>query len=337
MGWGARGVPPLAGAFVDRPAAPDQALLSRALGRLAELQAPGDDSVLGWSVDRRMERKRSTVFSLRVVLAGPRVVPVFYKVVHRVPTTDGVPDVLWTETLRAGMARSPNLTDRFLSVASPEHIGAPRVLAADPGRLAIVTLGVPGRPLGKAWRLVAGWDRALRTFRRLGRAIRLVEEVSPAGLPADRPSAWRVFDSYQQRLEEALTFAEVKALHIRLEELYGLAASEANGTIYAHGDLSPGNVLVSGEEVHLLDLQWLPRLRGYDLANLVYRMDNESPHLAGWTARLHEELLAGYGDPDISKQPGWQFTRLQWLVKLALRNGRPRQRAAALAELRASL
>lgn len=334
---GARGLRSRSGASLDRPDAPDSALLSEALGRLAELDGLEDASSLGWRIERRMERRRSTVFFLRVLSSGRAPIPVFYKAIHRVPTADGVPDESWTESLRAGMARSREMTDRFLAVASPEGIGAPRVLAADPGRLAIVTLGVAGRPLGKAWRLVAGQDRASRIFKRIGRAIRLMEGCSPAGLLEDRPSMWRVFDSYQKRVGEALAPEEVEALQRRLEELYRLAISDPEAIIYAHGDLSQGNVLVSGDRVNLVDLQWLPRLRGYDLANLVYRMENESPRLGGWTARLHDELLAGYGDPDISNQPGWQFARLQWLVKLSLRNGRPGQRAAALAEIRASL
>jgi hypothetical protein len=331
-------------ASVERPFEPDPALLARALFRLGELHGVDDLSLLRWVVERRMERPRSTVFSLRAVSSDGTSIGAFYKVVHRLSRAGVGPDGAWTESLRDGMARSQELTDRFVALAAAEGLGAPQVLAVDPGSLTVVSLAVPGRPLGKAWRRAltpGGRARALNIYRRIGRAVRLVEQCSPAGLEEDRRSLWRVFDYYQDWAPDVLPRPELDALHRRMEELYDQAISVSNAVIYAHGDLSPGNVLISGSELNLLDLQWPLRFRGYDLANLVYRMENEGgPRFPGWTVALKEGLLEGYGDPNIESQPSWQFTRLQWLLKLTVRPrvGLLRRRPSeALSEMRALL
>jgi len=194
MRFGARSSDPLAASV-----APDPRVLQEALVRVTQLTGVPDGS-LRWIVGRSRRRPRSIIFPLRAVSRTGPVAAAFYKQLWVRPG-DSNAQAVRSEFVRAVTARSVALTNKVAAVAVRENIWLAPILAADLDRPAMITMKVPGRPLGKTvWSALApGRRRALTAFLRLGRAIRLIEAatagdvtphraVSGAGLPEARPA-----------------------------------------------------------------------------------------------------------------------------------------------------
>jgi tRNA A-37 threonylcarbamoyl transferase component Bud32 len=110
----------------------------------------------------------------------------------------------------------------------------------------------------------------------------------------------------------------------------------------AHGDLSPGNVIIMKEGTGLIDFMWIPQFRGFDLSRFIHRLRYTTTSYRPWTSALTGAALEGYGDPDATTKPGWRFSEIQRLLATVQRlerkgEGGRRSAGRALAEIRAGL
>jgi Ser/Thr protein kinase RdoA (MazF antagonist) len=294
--------------------APDPRILEEALQGVVDLHGLGKRDQLRLIVGRPVERRRSTLLPLRISSSSGSVSAV-YKICQP----------RWKpELAREGLKRSPRLTAALAALGKDDAILPAPVLAVDPGKLTIVTLVLPGRPLDRGIRHVATsrWrGGGLALFRRIGRAARLIEQSgqpSPTD-PLEDPE-WST--SVERDLEMAASIfspREVDSLHAKLSELYQAGVRHSERT-YSHGDLSRTNILVSPRGIGLIDFGWQVRLRGFDLASFMYRMEYETFVTRPWITRVSSALLEGYGDPDITSSPSWNFYRLTRLLRRATRS-----------------
>jgi hypothetical protein len=296
------------------PGAPDPRILEAALQAVVEVCGIGDRGELRWIVGKSVARERSMLFPLRVISESASVSAV-YKVCR--PRTK-------PQLVQDALARSRQLTSSLAALGKDEAIRPATVLAVDPAKLTIVTIALPGRPVGRWIRQVLssrGRGEALEVFRGIGKAARLIEQ-------AGRPSSTDLVGSpeWNPRVERDLEMAakvfssrEVDYLHAKLRELYQDALKDGDRT-YAHGDLSRTNILVSSQGIGLIDFGWQVRLPGFDLASFMYRMEYETLVPKAWAARVSAALLEGYGDPDITTSPSWNFYRLTRLLRRATRS-----------------
>lgn len=75
-----------------------------------------------------------------------------------------------------------------------------------------------------------------------------------------------------------------------------------------HGDFWPGNVLVDGGRVSVVDFEGFGRgLAGEDAAYFLLQAEFffDYPLLRGRFAPLREAFLEGYGRRDLQQDPGW--------------------------------
>jgi hypothetical protein len=295
----------------SRPSSPDPKVLWEALKSVAKISGLSDYRTLEWLVGERIERRSSTLFPLRMATPAGGAMRAFYKISHPRPHR--------VEAVRAGLARTQELSSSLMAPCDGEGIQPAPVLAADPGTLTVVTLALPGRPLGLTPRHVISRNRrqaALGIFRRIGKAIRLIELSGKPAVAMREDEQWGRTPRDLQRVEELFSPREAAALGRRLKELY-VAAAEGEDEVFSHGDMRHTNVLVSGEHIGLVDLQWQVRLRGFDLAYLAVRIEYETVAVRPWTSALVAALVGGYGDPEIRSSPSWRFYRLRRLIRRA--------------------
>lgn len=291
---------------------PDPAVLHDALKAVVDLYDLGSDRNLSWVVGRRVERRRSTLFPLRMTGDSGMSVGAVYKVVRPRGKVDLIKDAL---------ARSDQLTRTLARLCDGEGITAAPVLAADPAALTIVTLALPGRHLGVAIRHILtrrGRRAAVGVFRRIGRAMRLVEQT---GEPHDANAYERLWAAIDRDIGRASgVFSQLDAVELarRLREL-GEATIRDGVQVYCHGDFSPTNVLVTPDGIGLIDFEWLIRLRGFDVTCLACRVEYEALALRPWSSMLVGALLEGYGDPEIRGSASWQLYRLRRVIRTASR------------------
>ncbi len=294
--------------------APDPRILEESLRSVVDLYGFDDSDRLRWIVSSPIKRQRSTLFSLRVTSLA-RSVDAVYKVCQ----PGWRPDLV-----QEGLRRSRRLTASLAALGKDETIRPAPVLAVDPSKLTIVTMVLPGRPIDRGIRQVttSRWrGEGLGLFRRIGRAARLIEQSgrpSSTEFPEDRE--WS--PSVSRDLEMAARLfspREVDILHAKLHELYQAAVKHSDRT-YSHGDLSRTNILVSTDGLGLIDFDWQVKLRGFDLASFMYRMEYETLVIRPWVSRVSAALLEGYGDPDITSSPSWNFYRLARVLRRATRS-----------------
>lgn len=298
---------------VERPAAPDENLLTDAAKSLEEHY--GFDTQQ-WEVSDRIDRPSSSLFRLRALSADgamgayyKRSVPPPYRAERR---------QRWIDNIRSGLERSVELEARLAELVADEGIVFSRTLSVDPIDLAIVTLEVPGQPFGKPWRHILGSDRrgwAAEWLHRVGRAANLIEQCTVGRIEVEESQREAAIDRRIDRVGEVLTPDSAKRLRSRMEELDRLAHRGARATIYAHGDLSPTNIL-TGDQLGLIDFTWPIKVRGFDIAHLAFRLEYDTIAPPSWTAMLTRSLMEGYGAPDLTEQPGWHLTRLVKLLKI---------------------
>jgi Phosphotransferase enzyme family len=294
--------------------APDPRILEETLQGVVDLHGHGERDQLRLIVGRPVERRRSTLFPLRINSSSGSVSAI-YKICR--PRTK-------PELTRDALVRSRQLTSSLAALGKDEAILPAPVLAVDPGKLTIVTLMLPGRPLDRGIRHVTTsiWrGGSLALFRRIGRAARLIEQ-SGRPSPTDPLEDQEWSSSVQRDLEMAAKMfspRELDSLHAKLSELYQAGVRQSERT-YSHGDLSRTNILVSPQGIGLIDFGWQVRLRGFDLASFMYRMEYETFVTRPWISRVSSALLEGYGDPDITSSPSWNFYRLTRLLRRATRS-----------------
>lgn len=308
------------------PLRPPDALLEAATSQLTEHLRVGRAAV-SWRCGPPISRPHSHLLPLTAELRDGRRVDAWYKVGFVPRGSDGTPDGAWLHQAQAGIDRgrraAKELAHRYRKDPSQKPpLLLPEILASEPASLRILMAAVPGRPIG---RLLSLSPRRLlrlrRTFRAIGSSIRIVESLVD-NAPSLEATGARDRLLGARRLATttgALPSAARAAVEIHTERL--LTALEAEGeAAYVHGDLSGSNVLLRASGgVGLIDLDWRPRPRAFDLATYSVRLQLESPRLERLTLACLESLLLGYGD-HAKANPGFLLERSQRWLRL-LREG----------------
>ena len=315
----------------SRPEAPDPALLDRATEKAGLILGWGESEAVSWRVVDTIERPRSTIF--RLVAAG-RGAEIYYKVSHS-PIDSSPRRERWESTHSEGLSRTPALDEKLAGLTAGEDITFSRALAVDPETLTLVTLGVAGSPVGKVSRHFvtrARRDRLVAAFQLAGRAARLIEDCAPPGIEADREIFAKAIERRTERAGAVLPASTVEALRQRMVALDDEVLAQPGAMVYAHGDFSSSNILLRPDGIGLIDFTWSPRLRGFDVAHLAFRVAYETGASATRTDTLVAALLDGYGDPGLADRPNWwavRLPRLLKLVELGSGSGRSRHRRGA--------
>ena len=168
-------------------------------------------------------------------------------------------------------------------VASLGH-QAPRMVAADGARRALLLTELPGVPAN----LTGGAPSAEQAIHRsAGELLRRLHDVRPAELdPCIGSDLADRLDHWIKRAEGLLDSDELRTLRRHAHALAGIAPLE---TTVCHLDYQPRNWIIRGCTVHLVDFEHAridARLR--DLTRLRYRHWTRCPE-------LREAFFAGYG------------------------------------------
>lgn len=288
-----------------RPDRPDPALLNQARTTLAERRSI-DTSNLAWVVGDRMVRKRSTLFHLTL----GDVATAFYKAPYY---PEDQQDSRHLERARSALSRGQSLANRLADLVGSD-VAVNVTLASNPDTLESITLGLEGEPMGNPLRLILTGSRrseALATCRRVGEAMRALESIDDAAGPAEG-----IIESAGRKLESAaghLTDGQIRRLGTKLGELFQ-SATEEGGVVVAHGDLSPGNVILMDNKTGLIDFLWTTQLRGFDVSRFVHRLRYATVSYPYWTENLVAATLKGYGGPETTDRPGWQFSEIMHML-----------------------
>ena len=272
---------------------------------------------IDWEILDRIDRPRSSVFRIRAIDPPGPAVDAYYKVY--LPTGDDIDRERRERDARETIYRALELDQRLAELIRALPITFSQTLAADPGSLTHVTLGVDGTPFGKAWqhRLTPSRREAvLRSLGLVGQAAKLIEQCSPESIEIDEREIERMKLKRQGRMSRALAEPRLSTLDRRFRDLDETIQSDPRAFVYAHCDLSSSNVLLHEGGIGLIDFSWLRRLRGFDIARFAFRIEYETLFSRSWAEAMVEALLRGYGDPDLKLSPNWLALRLPWLLKV---------------------
>jgi tRNA A-37 threonylcarbamoyl transferase component Bud32 len=276
-----------------------------------------------WSVGREIKRARAVLYPLFVTFESGPSIAAFYKV-YSAPYS-------WT---KEGLAHAQALDSTLAQACSREGITPARVLATAPEEFILVTHAVPGRALGPTYHQIVGKKRrehALHTYRKIGRAIGLIEDLGQPEAAMDLGQQWRSIAMDLKRLSAYLWGPEIKALRAQLKEMLD-AAVASTSLVYCHGDLNQANIRLSRNGLGLIDFGWTINLQGHDLAYFVNKIEHEAVIVRPWTSALVSALLEGYGEPQFTSSPSWSFYRRRYLVRRASRPAKHLTKAAWIAE-----
>ena len=262
---------------------------------------------------------------MRATADGRVLGTAFYKVM--LPSTSGDPDrhLIRVDRARTSLTRAIALEDRLAAKLEGEPIVFSRALAVDPESLTSVTVGVPGEPLGGLVRHLltpARVRRAAGWLELTGRAARVIEACTVEEVDDREDERSDLMDRRLDRLEGVLSPETMDRLRRLLGDLYKEALAAEQPLTYAHGDFSPTNLLVD-EGIGLIDFEWVPRLRVFDLSNLVFRLEYETALPTRVVSPLVEAALHGYGDSEVVASPQWRFHRISNLLKVVRDGPRP--------------
>jgi hypothetical protein len=328
--------------FDHRPDQPGEEVLARARAALAERLSldPGD---LQWEVGDRTDRKRSTLFHLSLRSSVGQVATAWYKVAYFPPQEQ---DSRHLGRAREALIRSEEMGRRFMGQTGGADIALNETLAVDENTLEGVTLGLEGEPLGNPLRLSfspKGRSSALTACSAVGKAVAILETLPRPDPAAALDRIWKETERKIESVAPLLPGGDRVNLEKKVADLFREASAGIDAVVLAHGDLSPGNVIVMDNGVTgLIDFGWIAQLRGFDLSRFVHRLRYTTPSLRRWTDALMQSVLEGYGDPGATDRPGWRFSEMQRLLATIQRlerkgEGGRRSAGRALEEIRAAI
>ena len=327
--------------FDHRPDTPGPDVLQRALVALADKHSIDPES-LSWTVGDRSDRKRSTLFHLTLRSPEGTVATAWYKTPY-FPLAEQ--DSRHLGRAREALGRGDEMARRFTELVAESPLAINETLAFDEDTLEVVTLGLEGEPMGNPLRFAfIGKTRAaaLTASSAVGNAVRIVEELPHPAAATELVRIWQETERKIESVGPLLPEADRSSLARSLEEMFRAASAEPEGLVLAHGDLSPGNVIMMEEKTGVIDFGWIPQLRGFDLSRFVHRLRYTTPSFRPWTEALAAAVLDGYGDADAVNRPGWRFSEMQRLLATIQRlerkgEGGRRSAGRALDEIRAAL
>ena len=322
----------------DRHDEPDPDLVQQAGEAYARLLDPDLVPEISWSSAEPLHRATSMVIPIEMRIGADHAATLYFKSFHPARLT---PETLewWHTSFVDGVERDLRLVPRFQRLAKPNGIDVRQILAFDPDRLMLITLGVRGNPLGKVWRYAvgsAGREEARDVFPKVGQAMKLLELASEGeDLPNDFITEGSIAVA-AARLQMFLSASDARDAESKVESLYVASQDQPGQRAYfAHGDIDASNVLVDEGSVNLIDFAWVPRPVGFDISRFLLRMDLESPRISMWTGQVSRLVVDGYGAEGVIGAPSYILVRVLKLVGLmhrfsTTRNRRRFTRARAL-------
>lgn len=308
-----------------RPNTPERQVVEEASCAAFAPLGPSAGTV-SWKVNDRIIRPFSTIFVIDFI-SGREQSRAFYKNFH-CPRENGKNS--WKLELGAGLTRSVALTRTFNELSKAEGTMIAPVLSVEPSMVVSVTRAMPGRAVGQfRWPGLTRGRRegVLEIHRRIGQAIHLLERSSDiwGGIPNRETKElrrWVQPDSILTQAESVQGFTKRDLMRLRrnVEKLYAETLSAEDAFVYAHNDLSDGNILLDNQRLGLIDATFLPRYRGYDLAKYAFRLDYQNYSFNAWSDTLIDALLEGYGDANANEQAPWKIIRLLCLIQLLNRS-----------------
>lgn len=236
---------------------------------------------------------------------------------------DGV--VLRVGTATAPAAASHDLV-RWLLAAGVPTLAPVDGLTADVGGFALT-----------GWHLVRETRRAV-DWRAIGAAVRLVHSLPVADVPAGYPVPeatsfpWWQFDEMVDDVADEIDAAALDGLRAAIAQHRGWDVQVRAGAVLCHGDVHPGNVLMSGAGALLVDWDLMC------VANPAWDHGMLTTLAARWggDAHVYPDFAAGYGrsfaDDPLARALG--ELRNVAATLLRVRAGRADPAAAAEAERR---
>jgi Ser/Thr protein kinase RdoA (MazF antagonist) len=214
----------------------------------------------------------------------------------------------------AQLAAQYDLLASRLRTADPS-LRSPRVLAHSADRRLLLLEPMPGR----SW-LSLGRSSAVDALRRLGRAIAVVHATPLGSCAAGAPRFARLDLEHLTQAGEVISQArpDVAAAARTLADRLVSDPPEPTEQVLLHGDCHPGNVLVVGDHVSLLDLdQAGTGPAAADIGNLLARLSygavlGESD--AATTTLMARAFLDGYAQVRALPSP----RTLRWYAAAAL-------------------
>jgi len=302
-----------------------------------------DPESLSWAVGERTDRKRSTLFHMTLRSREGTLATAWYKTPY-FPSSEQ--DSRHLGRAREALRQSDEMARRFMSLAGESPLAINETLAFDGETLEVVTLGLEGEPMGNPLRFALGSKgrgRALTACSAVGQAIQIVEMLPHNDLSAELGRIWQDTERKLESVGPLLADADRRSLENSVRKLFESASGEPNGVTLAHGDLSPGNVILMKDGVTgLIDFTWIPQFRGFDLSRFIHRLRYTTASYRPWTSALNDAVVEGYGDRDAATRPGWRFSEIQRLLATIQRlerkgEGGRRSAGRALAEIRSGL
>jgi hypothetical protein len=270
------------------------------------------------------ERPYSEVLRIRIE-ADSAISYAFIKVFKREEDSSS-----YLERMQKRVARDYAATERsYKGLLAHEGLAAVRPIACFPEELAVVTQEAPGHSLDNLLKCEAAWrpgGEALKKleniFARIGSWVRAFQTI---GNPDRRLSLEDMRRYLDVRLEKLVRSDCVRFTESDREKSLGffdVMAGEIKSTdlveVPIHADLSPGNILVDGGTITVLDFTMTKTGAIYhDLAHLYIHIERLKakpwyrPHV---TDALQKALLGGFAPQAEPHQPLFKLLLLQHTV-----------------------
>ena len=261
--------------------------------------------------DNRQERRFSYLLRLGVCLPNQAepIAHLFVKILKPVPLEGGL------DALRQRVANDFKTTRRvYEAMAKYPQLGVVPPVACYPEDLALVTEEVAGATLldylmrHAAWLPSAGRREHLaNTMASVGRWVRVFQSVDPAG---DGITVTELRDYVDHRLKKLVAhpgshFSEGARQGVLCHiDTVGCQIDPSElSEVPIHADLAPGNILVSGDRIVVLDFAMAKRgTRLQDLTRLFVQVDllGVKPQMTGRVLRrLQDAMVRGF-DPTLT-------------------------------------
>lgn len=285
------------------------------------------------------QRRRSELLKVRI-RAGSGAIYAFVKR-YRLESADPAE----REFVTARVETDFDVTERIHRLVSGrEGLRSVRPIACFPDELAVITEEAPGELLGRvlkrsAWLSGArNFDNLCKALERVGQWLKVVQTMNgaPGRFSLDEMRAYLDVRLVKLRDVNAISADERQGILDYFDDQRGHVAAVDLMEVPIHGDLCPGNVLVSGNEITVLDLAMTrPGSMYTDLTHMYTHI--ESDRTKRWVSqqkveRLLEATLRGFDRNLSPSRPLFALNVLQHLIckvaKLATRAPKSRFDAA---------